>query len=69
MHCKDCKHFEAPTGEYEKGWGNCALGRATGGDPDIPTTLAFGWDYEGYSSGMGVRPEFGCVQFEAKDAS
>lgn len=55
-----------------RGWGACQ--RITDGYEPNETSdgpedgrLAIAWDYEGYSAGVYVSGDFGCVMFEAKD--
>lgn len=68
--CSDCKHFQRPDSGPFRGWGSC--GRLhddydTNHEADAPPDgrLAIPWDYEGYSAGLYVSPNFGCTQFEA----
>lgn len=75
--CEGCKFFLAdtswPNGYPYKGWGTCQ--RLTDGygydrheQPDKPEDgrLAIPFDYESYSAGLYISPNFGCVMWEAK---
>lgn len=73
--CDKCKHFTADD-TYEDA-GKCAL---MGDSNDfaydcdtsklgLATDRAYGWDYEGYSSGVYVTPKFGCIHWAKKEAA
>ena len=72
--CKDCVFFKRdpawPTGYPYKRWGSCAkiLDETDNGrtwEREAPDgVLAISWDGEGYSAGLYVSEDFGCIQFE-----
>jgi hypothetical protein len=68
--CKTCVFFRRdstwPTGYPYRGFGKCAkitddhgLGDTDSEGPE--GVLAIAWDYEGYSAGIHVHENFGCV--------
>lgn len=69
MKCKDCKHGSEV--EYRRPLLNCDLALDANdfidNDPSLPLDRVLGWDGEGYSAGVYVGPEFGCIHFSPKD--
>jgi hypothetical protein len=74
-HCATCAHFRPADKDYvTPGWGDCR--RITDDGPyyrsrsaNRADVLAQAWDYEGYSAGLYVHRDFGCVHWEqAKEA-
>lgn len=72
-HCADCRHFSPNDHDYPyEGWGDCT--RITDDRPPFfrpdrsapADLLALAWDGEGYSAGLYVAPEFGCVLGEPR---
>ena len=61
--CRDCKHW-ADRGD---GWGYCDRAAGIGGDAEYPESLAYACDCEAYCAFLLTSPDFGCVQFAAKD--
>lgn len=66
--CRSCEHFS--TERSWKGMGKCALMTDSNtlesvGEPYDPTRV-YPWDYEGYSSGAHVGPQFGCIHWKQK---
>lgn len=75
--CKTCRFYSV---EDVEGWdadggmtsdlqGQCDLSRSVYGLPVAGETLAWAQDGEQYSAVLRVRPDFGCVQHELKDAA
>lgn len=73
-NCKDCKHWQSPE-RLEKIYlhsfkmGRCELAGSSESYADHPESLAFAEDVESYSAWLNTSPDFGCVQWEAKDAT
>lgn len=70
-HCKDCKWWSQKSKrdlvEPWEGWGRCELMTCDYEEPLYPQTKAVAWGYE--SPGGITKPDFGCVQFESREAS
>ena len=71
MYCKNCKHFEK-TDIGEPTQGDCdsdkfyySDDRYTGEVKKFDDKLEY-WDYEGYSAGVYVGENFGCIHFKKK---
>ncbi len=65
-HCRGCKHF-TPPGPREE-YGSCELIDDEKNSPiDEAPKLIICWDYEGYSAGAYIHPDFGCVMWQAKE--
>jgi hypothetical protein len=68
--CETCKHWEnsglrVNQGYPYPGYGVCK--RATGhSGPDEKDALAYADDAEDYEAYLRTKPNFGCVQWEAK---
>ena len=58
--CGRCAYF-APDEQYE-GFGSCAM-TLDSNDGMAATNLAYGWDYDGYMSGVYVGKDFGCIHW------
>lgn len=73
--CDKCQHY-TPEENY-KDAGSCALmGDSNDCSRDydneamgLTNGRAYGWDYEGYSSGVYVTPKFGCINWMKKAAA
>lgn len=64
--CGKCEHYTPD--KHDEGFGDCALmGDANEGVTD--NTRAYGWDYEGYSAGVYVGVNFGCIHWMKKETS
>jgi hypothetical protein len=50
-----------------RNWGYCRLAASTNFKANV-TTLAYAEDAEGYRASFVTAPDFGCIQFEAKEA-
>jgi hypothetical protein len=62
--CGKCEHYTPD--EYKVGFGDCALtGYVNDGMTD--STRAYAWDYEGYSAGVYVGVNFGCIHWMKKE--
>ncbi len=64
-NCRDCQHFTGlalSLPELGLDWGNCQWIT----DAREPGHLAATWDYEGYSSGLYVSADFGCIQWKGE---
>ena len=69
--CSNCKHFKvnvhyADVGECDLMGDSNDLAR-TAAKPNMinaDVTKAYGWDYEGYASGVYVGTHFCCLHFE-----
>ena len=77
MKCKDCKWSrEAEHPDFKGGAGlscdcnkfiyNIMLGWS-GEDRYAGNDCLVYWDYESYSAGFAVGPEFGCIHWEPRD--
>jgi hypothetical protein len=75
-YCKDCKFWDEhkPDEDEEeffeerrRNWGFCRLGESRGGEPITEGTLVYASDSEMYIAHLETRPEFGCIQFQAKE--
>lgn len=70
-HCKDCKHFveriEDTYIDPPTGFGMCSITETHANRVGDSSRLAFAQDADEYNAWLVVAPEFGCVQFEAKD--
>lgn len=63
--CDQCRFYGV---EYEgSGWHECNLTECDGGQPVIAASRAHAKDGEDYYAVLHVLPDFGCVQFVAKD--
>ena len=73
--CKDCKWWNhiADTWAHERGWGACD---ALSSDVETVAPLAMSknfdfdrreWEPDRWSNTIHTAPDFGCVQFEAKE--
>lgn len=65
-HCKDCKWWEKQDWRYED-LNVCALTETEYGEAKSAGTLAQAIDYEIYYAVLVTTPDFGCVQFEARE--
>ncbi len=63
MKCKDCKYFKLS--KYEDGDNDCSSPKFVYEDRESDDQLVYA-DYEGYSAGFSVGPNFGCIHFEPK---
>lgn len=61
--CENCKHS---TDGCESGWLNCNMAEYDGCEEGRKDALAIAQDADGYRAWLKVRPNFGCIQFEAK---
>ena len=62
--CGKCENY-TPS-KWDEGFGDCDLmDDANDGKPD--NTRAYGWDYEGYSAGVYVGVNFGCIHWMKKE--
>lgn len=61
--CKTCRHWNNPITLSPPGWGSCKMASS---DCTLPT-LAKAEDWENYAAWLRTAPEFGCLQWEAKD--
>ena len=81
--CKNCRfwntsHEWTPQGEPHecddprqerlRGMGVCSLASSHEDGPDNPQSLAIAEDAESYNAELVTSPEFGCVQFQPKEA-
>jgi len=71
--CGKCEHY---TPNYPAGFGDCALmgdfnehpfDYSTDTRTGMQTNRAYGWDYEGYSAGVYVGVNFGCIHWMKKE--
>lgn len=80
--CGNCQHFKSYSGEsiYRDGWGLCRW--ITDQNEDAPyehryrgelgtesSQKAVAWDCEGYSAGLHVHVDFGCVEWTASSTT
>jgi hypothetical protein len=72
-YCRDCCHwgdrsFAVPgvTDFAPKETGFCRLSVSIGAKPQHPESLAVAADHEGYKSVLITRPDYGCIQFQAR---
>lgn len=71
--CKNCKQFNAD--DFYVGFGDCSLMQDANGflfQPKNRTAeldRCYGWDYEGYSAGVYVGQNFGCIHWEKLNGS
>lgn len=74
--CETCRHWDrkrfAHYEPYDKdepdaGWGSCILADSTNSDPEHPSTLALALDLESCVVQLRTAPNFGCVQWQAKE--
>lgn len=68
--CRTCRWWKQAAYVDEPGWGACVLaGYCTGDEPRHRKhgQLAIAQDFESYQAWLETAPDFGCVQWEAKD--
>jgi len=65
--CRNCKHWRADADG--DGWGICERTWCSNGKPEDKNSLAHAYDGDSYYGMLECRPEFGCVQYEVKDAT
>jgi hypothetical protein len=66
-HCKDCKHYRPPLHE-SKELGVCALTVTSYAQLDHRGSIAYALDAQPrHYAELRVEPDFGCIQFEAKE--
>jgi hypothetical protein len=63
--CRDCKWWGS---ERRSDWGQCSAAAMDGGKPaHHPETRMLAQDAYDYEAWLVTAPDFGCVQFEAKE--
>lgn len=62
--CSGCKWW---TKDLNKEWGTCKLTKTNSGET-LHETKAAAMDWESYYAILHTAPDFGCVQFQAKEA-
>lgn len=77
VRCDGCKWWaegdgrEFMTGDswtdWRKGWGRCMLTEVNCERMKHPQSNAVAGDHDAYSAVLYTQPNFGCVQFEAKE--
>ena len=67
-NCGTCQWWSRPD-QWSEGWGICELGRTESGEPINKATKAAAQDYEGYKAFLHTRPDFACVQWQAKETA
>ncbi len=71
--CRDCKwwnHDELwplSADEEKRSWGKCELADNDYGEPMHKNSKAVAVDGENYEARLTTAPDFGCVQFEARE--
>ena len=63
--CATCKHWKHPVG-IEGVFRECH-GIVDSNMTSREDHIAYTWDYEGWSSGINTRADFGCVLHEPKE--
>ena len=75
--CKECKFWTPPGARDDSHSGHCSNEHFVDNNTRffqddtqkekeaLEASLVY-WDYEGYSCGFSVGPEFGCIYWEAK---
>ncbi len=72
-HCKDCRWWGyEDDDEDDDGTRRCSLAMMVGGEAVYPESKAIAWDgvddpVAGVAS-LWTKPDFGCVQWEAKES-
>jgi hypothetical protein len=68
--CETCRHWEKKPGHFNQsnhsGYGRCVIAAGYAGEPDIDDVMAYATDSEDYEAQLMTKPNFGCVQWEAK---
>lgn len=64
--CATCKWWQGKD-EFRKGWRYCELASSWDAEPLHEEALAFGVHAPDARVGVVTSPDFGCVQWEAKD--
>jgi len=62
LGCEACKYWDTKEITKDGEWSDCL--KIT--DDHGPKALAYAWDYEGYSAGLCVHKNFGCVLWEPR---
>ena len=71
--CKDCRWWTQWPADPPRAWGDCRIAESEdAGTPVIPRvasgqTRALARGYGGADAYLETLPDFGCVQFEAKE--
>jgi hypothetical protein len=74
--CKDCRHWETieeiralrlPVSDWNADFGMCRVANGESGNPERREQKCFAEDGEHYKACLRTKPDFGCVQFEAKE--
>ena len=60
--CKNCAKWKRDDND-KAGWGYCASGASSKGEPNDANTLVYAIDHEEYWAFLKTHAEFGCVQF------
>ena len=63
-HCKDCRNWVHEEGDAT---GDCFMTEAVYGGAANKDSLAIASDASGYYAILQTKPDFGCVQFAAKE--
>lgn len=67
--CKDCKFWTSPSSQkWLVNRGDCSNPKFLNANenPKAQSDSLYYWDYEGYSCGFNVGPDFGCIHWAAK---
>lgn len=67
--CKDCKFWNVASDLKDDNMCICDRANAKQGEPEDPNTKAYADGVDGWSSWLKTAPDFGCIQFEARDNS
>jgi hypothetical protein len=67
MKCEDCQFWEKPDPKWKEEWGTCSRADGADGAPTVVGTKFYASDCSGYAAGLNTKPDFGCVEFKAKE--